>query len=231
MPYSPHEAARIQAILDSDPVVQGILSQLRGLGTARGSAGGATMRQLQEALRANPQLRAMGLGDPSMSAEYTVDPQTGQVGYQKGEWGNLAKTAAIGSAMALGGWALGSALPAAGGMTPAAEVAGIDSTIASMSPTLPAVGGSAATGVSRILPKIGKYASGIPAITSLLSGGSGSSGPFGGAEGAGLMDEIRENLRAQRGRFEASQPAFDTVQRMAAGMTPNAYRGPFGGGR
>lgn len=69
----------------------------------------------------------------------------------------------------------------------------------------------------------------IPAITSLVKGNT--SGPFGsGPEADALTGEVRDSIAAQRRRFDATEPAFQTAQNMALGMAPTRYRsGPFGG--
>lgn len=101
--------------------------------------------------------------------------------------------------------------------------------------TIDALQGGARTGLAALATPAGLLKaglSGVPAAVSAVRAfGGGGGGPFGDDTSAGLVNEIRDSIAAQRKRFDETQPAFETSQRMALGMAPTRYRsGPFGGG-
>lgn len=154
-----------------------------------------------------------------------------------------------GAAAGLGGYAAlsGALAPAAsmassGGSVAAPSVNGITTSLPgavasqAASATVPAAGAGLATAaapslLSRILKPENALdlARLVPSLVDMFR--NNTDGPFGnGHEAEGLMGDIRKSIASQQQRFDATQPAFDTAQRMAIGMAPTRYRsGPFGG--
>lgn len=134
-------------------------------------------------------------------------------------------------AIAAAGGGITAATGAFGAANAIPQLGNVNSTVDSLM-----AGGAAKTGIAALGTKAGlarAATSGLPAILSAArSFGGGGGGPF-GEDSAGLVNEIRESIGAQRKRFDETQPAFETSQRMALGMAPTRYRssGPFGGPR
>jgi hypothetical protein len=244
MPLTQQEAQRLQQVAMSDPRVAAIIAKLQSMpGAARGSQGGQLMAELQQALRANPTLRAAGLGDSSMSEEYSIDPRTGEVSISEGEWGDFAKFLLVGAGMAAGGYALGSVLPAtAGAAAPEFAVASAplgNAGIVANAPSMAAGGAgttaataataAAASQAPRFVDRIKDLITDPSQIAGLagLAVSTASGGRSGGDSlaASGVNDEITRSMALARQRMEQTQPVYDTLVNMAYGSTPVRSRG------
>jgi len=146
--------------------------------------------------------------------------------------------AAIGSQGASAGIGLGSALasssiPAAAAMS-GPSTAAMGAQGASSGYTLPAALASGANApglIDRLTQPFtgengGRNIAGLAALIPMLTGlrDQSSNGPFGNSED--LSAEIQRSLALQRQRVEQAQPVYDTLVRMAHGMSPAGYREP-----
>lgn len=95
---------------------------------------------------------------------------------------------------------------------------------------IPAAVAAAPTGVSTLRRGLEaasngfdwRDAAGLAALIPALTAGRGNAGPFG--SNSELAEEVRRALAMQRQRTEQAQPVYDTLVRMAMGMSPQAYR-------
>lgn len=239
-PHSRHDEVPTSGAWQTDPELRRLEAAVNAArardiaaGNARSPAMAETLafKRYVEANRARLGIPDNYWPDPSNNGDSLYDPNQNSV----------RNTAIRGAAMAAGGYALGSVLPAAGG----AASAGISDGVTTFPSAVPAMGGTAgalsgvgppaaatagATGslASRLKGAVPntpseaeKFLALIPLLASMGSG-SGGNNPF---NDPGITDEIKQSMALQRQRLQQTQPVFDTLVNMSYGTSPTRYRG------